>query len=240
MSSSIPVSVARAATLSFLSVLASVTLPIATVWAQGAPSLQPGSVIELHLDGARSRIDSVPLTYSYHMLPARTEAAKGVPREGPGPAPPAATVLSGSRSLPLGVFANPQFYPADVSYLGGNVVLSAESINIYVNCGASDSCWGSPAQFLSDLGASKFIHVTDQYVGSRAKNRYTLSPTAFFVQTTLTALTFDDVATGVHQAALVGGAGLTHIYHVFLPQGMDVCADPDHCYTPDNPQTFNM
>jgi hypothetical protein len=79
-------------------------------------------------------------------------------------------------------------------------------------------------------------------VGSRAKNRYTLSPTFFFAQTNpgVTSLTINDVATLVHQAALVGGAGLTHIYHLFLPQGIDLCTDANNtfCYSPDNSQTF--
>jgi hypothetical protein len=69
-----------------------------------------------------------------------------------------------------------------------------------------------------------------------------LSPSFFFAQTNpgVTQLTIGDVANLVHQAAQIGGAGLTHIYHVFLPQGLDVCADANNvdCYSPDNPQTF--
>ena len=42
----------------------------------------------------------------------------------------------------------------------------------------------------------------------------------------------------------MGGGGLGHIYHVFLPKGVDTCMEPGfgppngHCYSPDNGNTF--
>lgn len=50
-----------------------------------------------------------------------------------------------------------------------------------------------------------------------------------------------DVWAILHAAALVYGSGGQHIYHVFLPKGMDTCldvSDPGHCYSPDNPSDF--
>jgi hypothetical protein len=195
------------------------------------------TAVELHIPQGSQSVSGTATRW-YHVLPARTEAGRAAHRGGPGTV--SAPSSTGASSLASTLPSNPRFFPADLSYFGGNVVLSAESINIYIDCGTSDSCWGSPTQFLGDLGASKFIHLLDQYVGSRAKNRYTLSSTFFFAQTNpgVTLLTLADVENTVHQAAQVGGAGLDHIYHLFLPQGIDVCMDASTCYSPDDVTTF--
>ena len=57
-------------------------------------------------------------------------------------------------------------FPGDVSYGGGAVVTYAQSHAIYMNpvngnCTIA-TCWGDPEGFLSDLGNSDFIHLTDQ------------------------------------------------------------------------------
>ena len=237
MALSITFSIARTAALTAFAALLSVALPIATAHCQSGT--QQGPAVQLHLEQGE-RIATGASSYWYHMLPARTEAGKRARRSGFTPAPPSPDSMFSPRSLPLAAASSPRFYPADLSYLGGNVVLSAQSLNIYINCGMSDSCWGSPTQFLTDITTSRFIHLVDQYVGSHDRNRYTLSPSFFFAQTNpgVTLLTIDDVGNVVHQAAQTGGAGLDHIYHLFLPQGIDVCFDANDCYSPDDPQTF--
>jgi hypothetical protein len=221
--------VRRATSMSVVA-LASVGLYLGTVHAQS-------TAVELHIPQAsQSASAATTATRWYHILPARTDAGRAARRSGLGTA--SAPSRTGMPTLASTLPSNPRFFPADLSYFGGNVVLSAESMNIYVDCGNSDSCWGSPTQFLADLGASKFIHLLDQYVGSHAKDRYTLSPTSFVAQTGASLLTLADVENIVHQAAQIGGAGLNHIYHLFLPQGIDVCMDAKTCYSPDNAATF--
>src|SRR6267154_5207650 len=68
-------------------------------------------------------------------------------------------------------------FPGDLTYNGGAVVRVAESHPIFLlpknntKC-ATASCWGNPEAFLRDLNVSEFIHITDQYVGATANNRY--------------------------------------------------------------------
>jgi hypothetical protein len=132
----------------------------------------------------------------------------------------------------------PGFYPADLSHpFGGPVVPSAQSHPVYVDC--TSSCWANPALFLSDLGKSTFIHVADQYVGSTTDNRYTLGKVAAISYPILTTLSDNDVLQIVHSAASAIGTGYGHIYHVFLPKGVDECfVGTTECYSPDNPSTF--
>jgi hypothetical protein len=199
--------------------------------------------IELHLD-SQHRAAGNPASYWYHIRRARTEAGRAAPLSGPPGTVVPKRGSAGATALPAAGIARPGFFPADVSNFGGNVVQSAQSFNIYINCGKSDSCWGKPTQFLTDVGASTFIHVTDQYVGARGNNRYTLSPNFFFINVNFSLLTIDDVTNLVHQAAQLtsGGGGLHHIFHLFIPQGMDVCSDANEtgCYSPDNPSTFSF
>jgi hypothetical protein len=42
----------------------------------------------------------------------------------------------------------------------------------------------------------------------------------------------------VHAAAKSQGTGYGHIYHVFLPKGVDHCMDEGPCYSPDNLGSF--
>src|SRR5262249_25756941 len=41
-----------------------------------------------------------------------------------------------------------------------------------------------------------------------------------------------------HAAARQAGSGLGHIYHIFLPQGVDACFNATFCYSPDNLATW--
>lgn len=134
--------------------------------------------------------------------------------------------------------------PFDLTYFGGVTVHSATSYNVYVNCAAGPaSCWGTgaltPATFLTDLNRSDFIRVTNQYTGSDAKGRFSvaeLSTTATF--TGHTATIFDIFSIIFSAVAATHASGYTSVYHVFLPQGTDMCIDPTTCYSPDNFSTF--
>jgi hypothetical protein len=142
-------------------------------------------------------------------------------------------------------------FPADLSYLGGAVVVSAESHAIYLlpngECPISD-CWGNPEGFLRDLAISDFIHVADQYIGMAASNRYTVGDhrKISYKPTPMTApLTDHDMRAVVHAVAAASGqTGYGHIYHVFLPRGQDECLPflgPNGkpiCYSPDVADTF--
>ena len=129
------------------------------------------------------------------------------------------------------------FYPGDLSYQGGKVLKRAESNDLYVNCAAS--CWGNPATFLRRLGQSNFIHVTDQYVNATASNRYTVGAAGSLSYPTVAPLGDNDLLQIVHAGASAIGAGYGHVYHIFLPKGVDVCfTGTSECYSPDNPSTF--
>jgi hypothetical protein len=96
-------------------------------------------------------------------------------------------------------------------------------------------------RFLSDLSNSTFIHLTDQYVGTTANNRYPPSTPAtatvpLFVSNVVGQ---NDILAIVHTAAKALGTGYGHVYHVFLPKGVDTCFDLTNiCYSPDNPASW--
>jgi hypothetical protein len=172
---------------------------------------------------------------SVHILPAQTELGKHTPlnlQVGQFKS------QSGLKVKPLAGLARPGFFPADLTYFGGLVAKQISSANVYYNCG-DQSCWGNPEGFLSDLSISKFIHIVDQYVGSKANNRYPFSPGSTVLLSgpsgTLDSSAIENL---VHEAASEVGPG--HIFNIFLPEGTDVCASPGSCYSPDNESTFAL
>lgn len=83
------------------------------------------------------------------------------------------------------------------------------------------------------------IHISDQYVGSTANDRYTVGKSASISVPIFGPLTDVDMLYFVYAGAKAFGRGYGHIYHVFLPQGVDVCfVGTSECYSPDNPSTF--
>jgi hypothetical protein len=130
------------------------------------------------------------------------------------------------------------FFPGDISDPDqGAVVQSAQSHGLYVNC--QPSCWGTPSTFLNNFDKSDMIHVSDQYVGSFANNRYSIG-TGGLLTGSLPPILFDsDIIAIAHTGAAAFGSGYHHIYHIFLPPGQDVCfTGTSECYSPDNPDTF--
>ena len=152
---------------------------------------------------------------------------------------PANDALPVDSAAPIVPPASPGFFPTDVTNpnnLPGIPTLQHHPV--YVNKPASH--WGNPARLLRDLGVSEVIHALDQYTGSTANNRYTLG-TQYGLTYTIPSdhtIRLADIAAMIHAAATAGGSGTGHLYHLFLPQGVDVCTRPGNCYTPDNYATF--
>ena len=140
-------------------------------------------------------------------------------------------------------------FPADVQYHGGSVIDTATQHALFVNpskaCPAN-SCWGDPIGFLTDLGYSRFIHVSDQYVNSDDSNRYPVGSNFIvpgYAPSAGAGMPFTnlDLALAAYFiASQTGGFGDNNIYHLFLVPGQDVCYDNTftQCYSPDNSKTF--
>ena len=133
------------------------------------------------------------------------------------------------------------FYPGDLAKGYGAVVTAAQSTNVFVGCGQA-ACSGDPNRFLKDLFASDFIKVANQYVTPQTV-RYTVGPSQFlpnypFFSNTISE---NEILAIVHGAARIGGAGYGHIYHIFLPRGIDTCFDRTAiCFSPDDQDTFQF
>jgi hypothetical protein len=155
----------------------------------------------------------------------------------------ASTAATSSVAKPHVTPAAPTIYfPGDLSNPNNDqVVISATSHNLYVDC--TPGCWGTPGPqtFLANLGASDFIHLVDQYIGSTANNRYQVGSSGLVSYPIFTALNDNDILNIVHASAIALNVGGYHnIFHVFLPQGVDVCSTGSGCYSPDNPNNFTF
>jgi len=132
------------------------------------------------------------------------------------------------------------FYPLDLSNPQNNItVTSAQHHPLYVNC-LSTNCWGTPgpASFLNDLDNSNFIRLADQYLANTPNTRFTLGTQAVVLigntsRAPNRSLFIPDLLAIAHAGAATFGAGYGHIYHIFVPQGVDVCMRDNVCYSPD-------
>ena len=217
-----------------------------------AEAQAPSQVVPLTVGQSERAIAGNVSQFWYHILPAHTDAAEGVSLDGPAPFHPLSNPPeSGATSFVLRV-PNPGFYPADVTLQNpaAALVTSAKFDNIYVSS-PDDTPWGNPVAFETDLGNSKFIHLVDQYVGSKKNKRYSfgqefslgLNPCSETSAGLAPLCTQDDILAIVAAAATSsnGGTGLGIIYHVFLLPGTDTCFDSPantQCYSPDVPQNF--
>ena len=149
---------------------------------------------------------------------------------------------------PAANFPAGSFYPYDlhiytfsgqlVTLAQAAVVTSGETHNIYIN--APPSHWGNPTTFQHHLYSSTLIHVLDQYTGSTQNGRYEVGRSARVTYPVSSTPLMDgtDIAAIVHAVAAKFGTGYGHIYHVFLPKGVDECLGPTSCFSPDNPATW--
>lgn len=136
----------------------------------------------------------------------------------------------------------PFFYPADLTKGKGSTLKSAVNHAVYINYkGKVSSMWGDPEGFLGDLFKSTFIHLTDQYTGSTTDN-YTVGKDAtvsYPLYGGANVIYEHELWEIVHSVIVSNKseypAGLGHIYHLFLPNGIDTCFDdfPD-CYAENN------
>lgn len=210
-----------------------------------APTSLPLNVSAFTATSSVDRTDARPL-----VLAARSGI--GVPQ---GQAGNVHIFPTQSGLTPAAVARRPKSFlnsPFDMIYHGGIVLGGTVSHNIYVstnyqNCGTT--CWGTPAQFLTDLGSSNFIHNVDQYIGLNSPNRYTKG--ASFTSTVYLSSSIPssrnpvigqgDILFLVYQAAQTVGGGYGHVFHVFLHPNLDTCIDLTvRCYSPDNSSTFSF
>ena len=113
-------------------------------------------------------------------------------------------------------------YPGDLKYFGGAVLPTATSFNIFINSGPGP--FGGPNNFEARLGASYMIHLTDEYVGTTADNRYTAGGNFTLKYPVVTTLGDNDLLLMIHAAgAGIAGGGYKNIYHIFLPPGTNYC-----------------
>jgi hypothetical protein len=143
----------------------------------------------------------------------------------------------------------PVLFPADLSTQPNAPTLATTTINnVFIN--DPPSAWGDPVGFLTDLNRSRFIHITDQYVGTHANNRYpqgtafgiTITPAGSFPPATHNIITVGQLIAISHAVGAAGGTGLGHVYNLFIPPGTDVCANAanTNCFSPDHPSSFQF
>jgi hypothetical protein len=149
---------------------------------------------------------------------------------------------------PAANFPAGSFYPYDlhiytvtgqlVTLAQAKVVTSGQTHNIYIN--EPPSHWGNPTIFQHHFYSSELIHVLDQYTGSTQDGRYQVGRSARVTYPVSSTPLMDgtDIAAIVHAVAAQFGTGYGHIYHVFLPKGVDECLAPGQCFSPDNPSTW--
>jgi hypothetical protein len=172
--------------------------------------------------------------FKYHVRPADSAAGRALRLS----AIPQRTA-GGLTALSVPSLPSPGFYPADLTYFGGPVLKHVVSHDVFIDC--TKSCWGDPGTFIKNLGASNFIHITDQYVGTTANNRYTLGNAASVQFPIVTGVIGqNDLLVILHAVASnLKETGYGHEYHLYLPKGVDTCFDLTNiCYSPDNPSTF--
>ena len=191
---------------------------------------QDDPIVTLDVSQADIGAQASPESLSY-----RAMGVAGSNREGPS----SASRREASGPPALDPYAG-EFYPVDVSNpQDGQAMWTAQQHPIYLNMPPSH--WGNPGQFLKDLGNSDFVHILDQYVYNSANNRYTLGTSFGISGYPIPAnhtLGIKDILAVTHAAAAIGGTGLDHLYHVFLPQGVNMCITAAECYSPDNNATF--
>jgi hypothetical protein len=220
------------------------------VLALGMTSQAQAQEEAIHVDVTAA--DQAAATYNasnfrYHLKAASTQAGKlALATRSLNNPPFVAPSTRSTQSTPtVPAVPAPGFYGEDLVLLNGKFLPTAKSHPVYVNmssCGGTvASCFGNPAQFINDLSNSTFIHITDQYVGTTAPNRYLASTTASATIPTFVSNVVgqNDILAAVHAAARTMGTGYGNIYHVFLPKGVDTCFDlTSICYSPDNLGSF--
>lgn len=216
-------------------------LGVTLLWAgspgAGAPQSgqdpEEGTLLKLQVKRQIQASDYEAGSLHLHLLPAKNENG------GKARSVEIRRVTQGKAASPSAGTGSVSYYPADVSYQGGMVLQTTESHAVYLNCNAN--CFGHPTQFLKNLEKSSFIHVTDQYVGTNANQRYTVGQSGKISDYPVSGpLGPSDIVALVYASAQAFGTGYGHVHHIFFAPGIDVCEDTGLtvCYSPDNPNTF--
>jgi len=225
----------------------SVLLPAALMVGSALAQEPSAEAVKLNVT-AEDRIAAATITSArYHMLLTKQAKAAGMSPDSVNvkfkTRAKAATPPPTLPSPPAGTFFYPDLVAKTVST--GKTIASAAHHPIYLNCSTTPTtCWGNPAAFLTALNASSMLHLSDQYTGSTTNGRYTLgtqwtaSETIYAGTSGVPTLSESDILGIVHSAAKVSGTGYGHIYHMFIPLGVDTCMDEGPCYSPDNLNTF--
>ena len=130
-------------------------------------------------------------------------------------------------------------FPMDMTNGGGAVLKATKQHDIFVN--ATSAQVGTPTTFQTNLNASTFISVLNQYDGVTSAGKFPVG-TSFSaaVPTFSNMISQGDLLNVIHAAAknASGGSGYGHEYNVFLKSGLDTCFDFGPCYSPDNPPSW--
>jgi hypothetical protein len=157
--------------------------------------------------------------------------------------PASGALVGGAEHVAASTFNSPY----DLTTFGGPVLTGGTNWAVYVNCdGTAVACWGSgvlaPSDFLRDLNHSRIISVLDQYVGSHAAGAWAVDSVGITdpnIPDNDNVLTVNELINILFAAAqATGKSGYTNVYHIFLPQGVDMCKGQGDCYSPDSPQNF--
>jgi hypothetical protein len=141
-------------------------------------------------------------------------------------------------------------YPDDMScaVYGGTCTTmpSSTAYNVYVSPDGkhcmTESCWGTPEEFLKGIAGSSFVGLISQYTHGKASG-YTYGDSVAVPYTSLKYyhVFYDNDLLTILAAAVkhFGKVGTTAEYHIFTPPGYDVCeTETTSCYSPDNLKAF--
>jgi len=134
----------------------------------------------------------------------------------------------------------PYLFQGDLVKGSPKALTLASAVNhaVYIDSkGTIAHNWGNPEGYLTDLFASTFIHLADQYTNSTT-DAYRMGKNASVSYPFYGNVIYEhELWAIVHAVATKEGygPGAGHIYHLFLPNGVDTCFDEStECYSPDN------
>ena len=113
-------------------------------------------------------------------------------------------------------------HPSNLDYFGGHVLTSTKIFNAYVDSAPGEA--GEISLFEKNYSASSMIHMTDEYVGTSASNRYPFSGNVGVTFPNVGSIGDADLLIILHAvASFIGPGGYGHMYHIFLPKGLNFC-----------------
>ena len=177
-------------------------------------------------EGSAAQAPVVVTDYQCHLLPVGSASGQPVPIVNP---PDCERLPVNGRAGPISTDC---FNGCGVlNNHGGPVITSTLHTFYFLNC--ISSCFGdngNPYGFVNNYFNSSFVHVTDQYVGTKASGRYTENGIGYVWTQGGVAHTILDSDVQAFIVDLIkyefpsgGGGGYSVMYSMFLPQGQDLC-----------------